>query len=124
MSKIKGKNTKPEVMVRKLLYSMGYRYRLHAKNLPGRPDIVLSRYKKIVEVYGCFWHLHDCKRGISKPESNAAFWESKRMDNHRRDGKNIKELGALGWKVLVIWECEVSSQDKLYSKLKTFLAAS
>ncbi len=122
MSKIRDKNTKPEIIVRSIVYRMGFRYRLHNKNLPGKPDIVLTRHKKIIFVHGCFWHLHKCRYGKVKPATNVNFWEKKRSDNQERDKRNIKELKKLGWDVLVIWECELKkSSEKTEKKIFKFL---
>ena len=107
MSAIKGKNTKPEVMVRQLLHRLGYRFRLHRKDLPGSPDIILPKYKTAIFVNGCFWHRHtDCKYA-STPNTNRDFWEIKFSENVERDKRNYAALRTLGWKVLIIWECEI-----------------
>ena len=107
MSKVKGKNTKIEVIVRKRLFSLGFRYRLYAKDLPGHPDIVLPKYKTVIFVNGCFWHGHmGCKRA-SIPTTNEVFWRDKINSNQERDSKNYEQLIALGWRVIVIWECEL-----------------
>jgi len=121
MSRIKGKNTKPEMQVRSLVHSMGYRFRLHRKDLPGRPDIVLPRHKKIIFVHGCFWHLHNCRYGKVKPKTNAKFWQEKRVGNKERDRRNIRELRKLGWKVLVVWECWLKKPELLIKRLEAFL---
>ncbi len=107
MSRIRSKDTRPEKNVRSLLHRMGYRFRLHAKNLPGRPDIVLRKYKTIVFVHGCFWHLHqDCRDGTI-PKTDHDKWKRKLNANVEKDKKHINDLQTLGWQVLVIWECEV-----------------
>lgn len=116
MSCILGKNTKPEVAVRKLLYSMGYRFRLHAKGLPARPDIVLKKYKTVILVHGCFWHLHAKCRDGTIPKTRRDFWEEKLLNNKRRDVKNVRELRLMGWKVLRVWECEVEKNIFLVQK--------
>jgi DNA mismatch endonuclease, patch repair protein len=122
MSRIRNKNTKPEIIVRSIVHGMGFRYRLHNKNLPGKPDIVLTRHKKIIFVHGCFWHMHKCKYGKVKPATNATFWENKRSGNRERDKRNIKALKKLGWDVLVIWECELKkSPEKTEKKIINFL---
>ncbi|WP_241264367.1 very short patch repair endonuclease [Bowmanella dokdonensis] len=116
MQAVKQKNTKPEVLVRKLLHSLGYRFRIHKKGLPGTPDIVLPKYKTCIFVHGCFWHHHkDCKRS-PLPKTNTSFWENKIMRNVARDKKHIEDLQRLGWKVLVIWECETKSAKAIQSK--------
>ena len=109
MAAIKSKNTKPEIAVRKLLHSLGYRFRLHRKDLPGSPDIVLPKYKTVIFVHGCFWHRHkNCKYATS-PKTREEFWENKFKQNVERDKNNFKELKNLNWKVLVLWECEVKN---------------
>lgn len=107
MSAIKPKNTKPEMLVRRALYAMGYRYRLHRKDLPGKPDIVLPKHKIAIFVNGCFWHRHPGCRYSTTPASNADFWNAKFSENVARDKRNYTQLEKLGWKVVVIWECEI-----------------
>ncbi|WP_202967921.1 very short patch repair endonuclease [Chryseobacterium kwangjuense] len=107
MSKIRGKNTKPEMILRSQLFMKGFRFRIHKKDLPGKPDIVLPKYKTVIFVHGCFWHYHkDCREGRI-PSTNSKFWQEKLSKNIDRDEKYIKELQQLGWKVIVIWECEI-----------------
>ena len=106
MSRIRSKNNAPEEKVRKFLFSKGFRYRKNDKNLPGCPDIVLQKYKTVIFVNGCFWHKHNCKRFVW-PSSNEEYWKKKILRNVERDEINIKELKELGWKVLVVWECEL-----------------
>ena len=118
MSRIGSKNTKPELMVRSLLHSMGYRFRIHRCDLPGRPDIVLPKYKTVVFVQGCFWHLHKNCRDGTIPKSNHNKWKSKLERNVERDKHNIEKVKNMGWKVLVIWECEV---EKNYDEMKKML---
>lgn len=113
MSGITGKNTRPEIAVRRFLHSRGFRFRLHSRHLPGRPDIVLPRYATIVQVHGCFWHQHPGCRFAYKPASNAAFWRQKLADTVRRDARSAAALEALGWQVLTIWECEVGDPVRL-----------
>jgi DNA mismatch endonuclease (patch repair protein) len=121
MSRIHSKNTKPEIIVRKWLWKNGYRYRLHRKDLPGKPDIVFAKYKNIIFIHGCFWHRHNCKYG-QKPKSNNIFWNKKLGDNVKRDNKNLKELLKTGWQVLVIWECEIMKwNSELEFKIHSFL---
>ena len=117
MGKIKSKNTKPEKMVRSLLHSHGFRFRLHNKNLPGRPDITLKKYNTVIFVNGCFWHHHkNCSRA-NIPKSNKGYWIPKIERNKIRDKQNIAELKKFKWKVLVVWECEVKNTDKIWNKL-------
>lgn len=121
MSRIKGKNTKPEVLVRSLLHRMGYRFRIHVKELPGNPDIVLPRYKTVIFVHGCFWHQHDCKVGTRVPKSNHDYWIPKLARTKERDLLHRENLFTLGWNVLVIWECMVSDRNSLSNTLRDFL---
>ena len=117
MARIKGKNTRPEKRVRSLLHAMGYRFRLHRKDLPGTPDIVLPKYGAVVFVHGCFWHQHPgCKRA-SIPTSNEEFWQKKLAANKRRDARVEKELNDRGWKVIIIWECELKNPDSLCERI-------
>jgi DNA mismatch endonuclease, patch repair protein len=120
MSKIRGKDTKPEIIVRKLLWYSGYRYRLHAAGLPGKPDIVFRRKKKVIFVNGCFWHKHSCKY-FKWPKSNSEFWHKKIMDTTERDQKNYQTLGSMGWESHIVWECELSDLEKTLEKLVKFL---
>lgn len=107
MSAIKGRDTKPEILLRKLLHSLGYRFRIQRKDLPGRPDIVLPRYKAAIFVNGCFWHRHAGCKLASTPSTNSEFWQKKFAANVERDARNYAALKELGWNVLIIWECEV-----------------
>ena len=117
MSRIRGKDTKPERQVRSLLHAMGYRFRLHRKDLPGRPDIVLPRYRTVIFIHGCFWHRHaDCKYAYV-PKSRIDFWEKKFSENIERDRASEEKLCELGWHVLVVWECELRNPDSLTRRL-------
>lgn len=116
MSRIHSKNTKPEKIVRSMLFSMGFRFRINRKDLPGKPDIVLPRYKTVIFVHGCFWHRHNCK-DATMPKSNTDFWEKKFSANVERDKKVKYELAALGWKVITVWECELKDLEILKLKL-------
>ena len=107
MSAVKGKDTKPELLVRKLLHALGYRFRIQRKGLPGRPDIVLPRYKTAIFVNGCFWHRHEGCKYASTPSTNSEFWEKKFTANVERDARNYAALKEQGWNVIVIWECEI-----------------
>ena len=124
MSGIKGKNTKPELIVRSFLHSQGYRFRLHRKDLPGKPDIVLPRLKVCVFVHGCFWHRHPGCRYAVMPKSRVDFWTTKLEGNVERDHRAAEQLGELGWKVLVVWECELRTPEiamsALLKKLRSF----
>jgi DNA mismatch endonuclease (patch repair protein) len=110
MAAIRSRNTKPEVRVRRVLHGMGFRFRLHRKDLPGRPDIVLPKFRTAIFVHGCFWHCHRCKYGSVVPATRAEFWAAKRGGNVARDRRNRAELGRLGWRVVVVWECEVRTE--------------
>lgn len=123
MAGIKGKNTKPEMVVRRFVHGMGFRFRLHRKDLPGSPDIVFPRLRRVIFVHGCFWHRHlDCRFAYT-PKSNTQFWLDKLRSNVRRDDSAQKALKALGWEVLIVWECEVSNPFALTKKLNSFLVA-
>ena len=119
MSKIRKTDTKPELIVRRFLFSLGFRYRIYNKNLPGNPDIVLSKYKILVFINGCFWHAHDNCKLNRMPKSNLHYWMPKILGNKERDIKNRKQLRKLGWKVFTVWECDLSNkkQDKTLNKL-------
>lgn len=116
MSQISGKNTKPELTVRKTLFQLGYRFRLHDKTLPGSPDIVLKRIKTAIFVNGCFWHKHDCGKNIS-PNENSVFWSKKLKENVNRQKTNITKLKLLGWKPLILWECQINKSNRLENTL-------
>lgn len=124
MAGIKGKDTKPELVVRKLVHGMGFRYRLHRKDLPGSPDLVFPRLKKVIFVHGCFWHRHPGCRFAYTPKSNTRFWQDKLEGNVRRDALASAALDALGWEVLIVWECEVSDLSALTRKVNLFLETS
>ena len=121
MAAIKGKDTKPEMVVRRLVFRLGYRYRLHGKNLPGRPDLVFRSRRKVIFVHGCFWHMHKCRYGQVKPKTNATFWEEKRKANVERDQRQRKALNSDGWDVFVAWECETKDVCQLKIRLEVFL---
>ena len=121
MSAIKSKNTKPEIAVRKLLHSMGFRFRLHRKDLPGSPDIVLPKYKTVIFVHGCFWHRHENCKYASNPKTRKEFWESKFKANVKRDKEIQEKIKNIGWQSVVIWECETKNIDDLKEKLIDFI---
>lgn len=121
MSQVKSKDTSPEMFVRRLLYSMGYRYRLHGKALPGKPDLVFAGRKKVIFVHGCFWHGHDCKRGARVPSTRQDYWLAKVGRNKERDFRNVSSLEQAGWDVLTVWECELKDRDVLADRLTQFL---
>lgn len=124
MRNIRKSDTKPELIVRQLIHGMGYRYRLHCKELPGTPDLVFPRYKKVIFVNGCFWHQHSCRLGRKKPTTNQEYWLPKLARNVKRDQEIQKELLYMGWTVLVLWECEIYADDSLVSKVEAFLTPS
>lgn len=113
MSQVRGKDTTPELVVRKYLHALGFRYRLHGKELPGKPDIVLPKYRTVIFVHGCFWHRHRGCRYASTPRSNAAFWTQKFESNVARDKKNAAALRKAGWRCLIIWGCETKLERRL-----------
>lgn len=120
MSKIRGKHTKPEMEVRRLVWRAGYRYRLHRKNLPGSPDLVFAGMKKVIFVHGCFWHGHKCRKDWL-PKTRTSFWRQKIEGNRKRDSVSIRKLRRLGWKSLTIWECEINTPnttDKVFAFLR------
>jgi DNA mismatch endonuclease (patch repair protein) len=120
MRRIKAANTLPEMIVRHVAHSLGYRYRLHQKSLPGKPDLVFAGRRVVIFVHGCFWHGHNCKRGARVPKANRAYWLAKVGRNRERDILHEKRLNVLGWRVLTIWECELRD-SKLPSRIKRLL---
>ena len=123
MGRIKGKNTKPELRVRKLIHRAGHRYRLHRKELPGKPDLVFPSKRKVIFVHGCFWHAHSkptCKKARI-PKTNQNFWRDKFAANAARDRRNVEILAEMGWKVLTLWECELTDDKTILEKAEAFL---
>jgi DNA mismatch endonuclease (patch repair protein) len=120
MSRISGKGTKPEILVRKFLFAHGYRYRKNVKELPGKPDVVLTKYKTVIFIHGCFWHGHNCKAG-KLPETRKEFWDNKISDNIARDKKDTNALKESGWKVIIIWQCEIKSQSLRQQRLELLI---
>lgn len=120
MQSVRSRHTGPEMTVRRLLHGAGYRYRLHRKDLPGKPDIVFPSRKKAIFVNGCFWHAHGCKIG-RPPKSRKDYWLPKLRDNRKRDAKKAALLRALGWKVLTVWQCQTKNTARTMSKLTAFL---
>jgi len=116
MSRIGSRDTKPEMLVRRFLHAAGFRYRLHGVDLPGRPDLVLPKYGVAIFVHGCFWHAHHCQNG-RVPDTRADFWREKFSTNKRRDARNSRALRALGWRVLHVWECGLSSPERRHQTL-------
>jgi|SRR5947209_62297 len=121
MAAIRGKDTKPEVTIRRLLHRIGYRYILHDRRLPGRPDLVFPGRRKVIFVHGCFWHMHRCRFGRVVPVSNAKFWHDKRTGNVARDRATLKALAQDGWSVLITWECQLKDLASLRDRLIVFL---
>ena len=121
MRAVKGRDTTPEMVVRRLLHRMGYRYRLHRSELPGKPDIVFGPRRKLIFVHGCFWHGHTCKRGNRIPVANAGYWRAKIARNAERYSYQLEKLAASGWTVFTLWECELKDEDVLAFRLKSFL---
>ncbi len=121
MRAVKGRDTVPEMTVRRLTHGMGYRYRLHRKNLPGKPDLVFPGRRKVIFVHGCFWHQHHCPRGERSPKSSRDYWIPKLKRNKQRDAENQSRLREMGWDVLVIWECEMKDRDTLKERIAVFL---
>ncbi len=121
MSRIGGKDTRPELRLRSLLHGLGYRYRLHDRRLPGSPDLVFPSRSKVIFMHGCFWHRHTCRRGRSTPSSRVEFWQAKLERNRLRDRRVRRQLRALGWDVMVVWECQLADLDRLEQRIRRFL---
>lgn len=121
MRRVKSKNTKPEMVVRSLVHRLGFRFRLHRSDLPGKPDLVFPSRRKVIFVNGCFWHAHDCPHGANRPKTNVEYWKKKLDRNKITDEKNRERLRELGWESLVIWECRMKDQEKLKAEIVDFL---
>ena len=121
MSAIRGRDTTPERVVRSALHRMGYRFRVHVRDLSGSPDVVLPRHRAVIFVHGCFWHRHRCRAGRAEPRTNAAFWREKRRRNQERDRRAVRALRRQGWRVLVLWECQIRDAARLASSLADYL---
>jgi DNA mismatch endonuclease (patch repair protein) len=123
MSRVRSKDSKPELAVRQLVHAMGFRYRLHVGKLPGKPDLVFPARKKVIFVHGCFWHRHGLNCRLTRwPKSKLEFWKPKLESNHERDKKHRRSLRRLGWRVLTIWECEIPKTERLEARIKKFLS--
>lgn len=122
MSHVRGRDTAPELRLRRLVHGMGYRYRLHVVGLPGRPDMVLARHRAVIFMHGCFWHRHEGCALARMPKSRLEFWQPKLDANRERDARNVRELRRLGWRVLVVWECELGDEARLRRRVGAFLA--
>lgn len=123
MSRVRGKDTRPELRVRRLAHALGYRYRLHRRDLPGRPDLTFAGRRKVIFVHGCFWHRHDCSAGRRTPKTRLDFWEPKLRANRARDEAVLRHLADAGWRSLIIWECETRDAASVAARLKEFLDA-
>jgi DNA mismatch endonuclease, patch repair protein len=121
MAAIRSKDTKPELIVRSLLHSLGYRFRVHGAHLPGKPDVVLPKYRTALFVHGCFWHMHNCKYGRVTPRTNAEFWADKRLRTVERDVRSTAALRRSGWRVATVWECQTKDPLRLAHRLKRTL---
>ncbi len=121
MRAVKSRDTGPELIVRRLAHGMGYRYQLHRKDLPGKPDLVFPARRKVIFVHGCFWHQHHCPRGAKSPKSNRDYWVPKLLRNKQRDAEHEIGLREMDWSALVIWECETRDQDALRAGIRAFL---
>jgi DNA mismatch endonuclease (patch repair protein) len=122
MAAIRSKDTKPELIVRSLLHRMGHRFRLHRADLPGKPDVVFVRKKKVIFIHGCYWHMHRCRYGRVVPATNTSFWQTKRLSNVKRDQKNRRLLAKAGWDALTIWECWTKDEAGIRQRVGAFLA--
>ena len=122
MALIRSKDTKPEMTVRRLVHGMGFRYRLHGKHLPGKPDLVFAGKRKVIFVHGCFWHLHQCCANNRPPKSRQEYWKPKLERNAKRDEEVRSELRQAGWQTLVVWECEIAEPARLSRKLWSYLS--
>ena len=122
MRAVKGKDTALELRVRRLVHSIGYRYRLHRRDLPGKPDLVFPARRKVIFVNGCFWHQHDCPRGSRTPKTNRGYWNRKLERTKNRDRTNLARLRDMGWDALVVWECEARDTDLVAGKIRSFLS--
>ena len=121
MRAVKGRDTGPELIVRRLAHRIGYRFRLHRADLPGKPDLAFPGRRAVIFVHGCFWHGHSCKRGSVRPKANAAFWAAKLGRNVERDTSQLSRLKAAGWRALVLWECELKDAGRLAARIMRFL---
>lgn len=121
MSRVRAKGTAPEMVVRRVVHAMGYRYRLHERSLPGCPDLVFRGRRKVIFVHGCFWHLHEACAAVRPPKSRCDYWGPKLEGNRRRDDMHLARLAEMGWKALVVWECELADHDALRARLRRFL---
>jgi len=122
MARVRGVDTAPEMAVRRMVHAMGFRYRLHVPDLPGKPDLVFRRLHKIVFVHGCFWHGHSCRAGRNRPSSDQSYWITKLERNVARDQSHARKLRRAGWAVMTVWECQLKNPDRVAARLMNFLA--
>lgn len=120
MRAIRSSNTKPELAVRSLVHRCGFRFRLHRKDLPGKPDMVFPSRKAVIFIHGCFWHMHGCT-SVRVPKSNTNYWNPKLVRNQERDAENVAALEKMGWRVLTVWECEIADLEELETRIRSFL---
>lgn len=120
MKRVRGKDTQPEMAVRRMVHGMGFRYALHRRDLPGNPDLVFPSRGRVIFVHGCFWHSHSCRAGRNRPSSNTSYWIAKLDRNRTRDAANRRRLRNLGWRILVIWECELKRPERLRARIARF----
>lgn len=123
MARVHSADTGPEMAVRRMVHAMGFRYRLHAADLPGKPDLVFRSLRKVIFVHGCFWHGHGCRAGRNRPASRQDYWLRKLEGNAARDRANARKLRREGWSVMTVWECQLKSPGKIEARLRTFLLA-
>lgn len=121
MSRIRGKDTKPEMVVRRLVHALGYRFRLHVRSLPGIPDLTFPSRRKVIFVHGCFWHRHNCRYGEVMPSTRREFWEKKLDGNRKRDKRNQRELRKQDWGILIVWECQIKQPGEIIDRVAAFL---
>ena len=121
MSRIRGRDTKPELLVRRIAHGLGFRFRLHRRDLPGCPDIVFPKYRAVIQVHGCFWHRHPNCRFASSPKTRVEYWTKKFEGNVQRDRRNERALTDLGWRTMVIWECETKDTNAVAARIESFL---
>jgi DNA mismatch endonuclease (patch repair protein) len=123
MAAVRGKDTRPEFVVRALVHRLGYRFRLHVRSLPGCPDLVFPKHRKVIFVHGCFWHRHRCRKGRSMPSTRVSFWQTKLTQNASRDRLHRRRLRRQGWQILVVWECETTGEKsaRLQKRVEDFL---
>lgn len=122
MRRVRGKDTKPEIAVRRVAHALGYRFRLHRRDLPGSPDIVFPKLRKAIFVHGCYWHRHDCKKA-TVPKSNVSFWQNKFEANIERDRRNLVSLSEMGWLTMIVWQCETEKEENIAEMISNFLGS-